>query len=450
MSLIDFVGLLLLWALTISFIGSLTYRDFRNIRFNFHIYFSFVYLLTFLLGFPFTFALVFGFGATVAPVHAILQSFVAVNCFYAIYYLVYKQQICPGRIFRKPGLTLSMNRIETRLMWIMLTSVAFACVGIFFAHNGFLLFKLGSYRKIFSKEVYGYALKRFFYYFIPAMLIVYFQKQTRTAWLGFFVSTTTFGLLTYTIIGGTRANLIVGFAIFLFIGIIRRWISLWMFAAAGGLGIVVMYGLALKRYGLNVSGMEALHSFLYLTRDTFSPWENLALLLQNYSDIQFQGLDPILRDFYVFVPTWLWPERPSLILNTANYFTWEVLNNHSGLATSPTLLGSLLVMGGVWFIPLGAIVVGFIVKGFDWLYSIAEMDRNRYSAAVLYSYCFGAIFNFIILVRDGFDAFVSRMVFFTLVFGLCLGLAKFLYSRRLLIRRLKSSLVDLGAHSRRS
>ena len=60
MSLINFFALLILWALTISFIGSLTYRDFRNIRFNFHIYFSFVYLLTFLLGFPFTFALVFG------------------------------------------------------------------------------------------------------------------------------------------------------------------------------------------------------------------------------------------------------------------------------------------------------------------------------------------------------------------------------------------------------
>ncbi|STW66148.1 ECA polymerase [Klebsiella michiganensis] len=34
-----------------------------------------------------------------------------------------------------------------------------------------------------------------------------------------------------------------------------------------------------------------------------------------------------------------------MVLNTANYFTWEVLNNHSGLAISPTLIGSLVVMG---------------------------------------------------------------------------------------------------------
>lgn len=91
------------------------------------------------------------------------------------------------------------------------------------------------------------------------------------------------------IVGGTRANIIIAFAIFLFIGIIRGWISLWMLAAAGVFGIVGMFWLALKRYGLNVAGDEAFYTFLYLTRDTFSPWENLALLLQNYDKIEFQG-----------------------------------------------------------------------------------------------------------------------------------------------------------------
>ncbi|MGC6745949.1 WzyE family oligosaccharide polymerase [Escherichia coli] len=40
---------------------------------------------------------------------------------------------------------------------------------------------------------------------------------------------------------------------------------------------------------MNVSGDEAFYTFLYLTRDTFSPWENLALLLQNYDNIDFRG-----------------------------------------------------------------------------------------------------------------------------------------------------------------
>lgn len=130
-----------------------------------------------------------------------------------------------------------------------------------------------------------------------------------------------FGLLTYAIVGGTRANIIIAFAIFLFIGIIRGWISLWMQAAAGVLGIVGMFWLALKRYRMNVSGDEAFYTFLYLTRDTFSPWENTALLLQNYDKIDFRGLAPMIRDFYVFIPSWMWHGRPTMVLNTANYFT---------------------------------------------------------------------------------------------------------------------------------
>lgn len=84
----------------------------------------------------------------------------------------------------------------------------------------------------------------------------------------FLVSTVAFGLLTYMIVGGTRANIIIAFAIFLFIGIIRGWISLWMLAAAGVLGIVGMFWLALKRYGMNVSGDEAFYTFLPISLAT--------------------------------------------------------------------------------------------------------------------------------------------------------------------------------------
>ncbi|STW10136.1 ECA polymerase [Klebsiella grimontii] len=231
--------------------------------------------------------------------------------------------------------------METHLTWGILLGLALLCVGIFFAHNGFLLFKLNSYSQIFSSEVSGVALKRFFYFFIPAMLVVYFLRQDYKAWIFFLVSTVAFGLLTYAIVGGTRANIIIAFAIFLFIGIIRGWISLWMLAAAGVLGIVGMFWLALKRYGMNVSGDEAFYTFLYLTRDTFSPWENLALLLQNYDKIEFQGLAPIVRISMSLSPAGCGTVDRQWCSIPANYFTWDVLNNHSGLAISPTLIGSL-------------------------------------------------------------------------------------------------------------
>ncbi|ECA2723642.1 O-antigen assembly polymerase [Salmonella enterica subsp. enterica serovar Bovismorbificans] len=427
MSVMQFSGLLVVWLLSTLFIATLTWFEFRRVRFNFNVFFSLLFLLTFFFGFPLTSVLVFRFDVGVAPPEILLQALLSAACFYGVYYVTYKTRLRKRVVDvpRKPLFT--MNRVETHLTWVILMGIALVSVAIFFMHNGFLLFRLHSYSQIFSSEVSGVALKRFFYFFIPAMLVVYFLRQDSKAWLFFLVSTVAFGLLTYMIVGGTRANIIIAFAIFLFIGIIRGWISLWMLAAAGVLGIVGMFWLALKRYGLNVSGDEAFYTFLYLTRDTFSPWENLALLLQNYHNIDFQGLAPIVRDFYVFIPTWLWPGRPSIVLNSANYFTWEVLNNHSGLAISPTLIGSLVVMGGALFIPLGAIVVGLIIKWFDWLYELGNREPNRYKAAILHSFCFGAIFNMIVLAREGLDSFVSRVVFFLVVFGASLLVAKLLF-----------------------
>ncbi|HAT1572649.1 ECA oligosaccharide polymerase [Kluyvera cryocrescens] len=441
MSEMQFTGLFVVWLLSTLFIGTLTWFEFRRVRFNFNVFFSLLFLLTFFFGFPLTCTLVFRFGVGVSPPDVLLQTLLISVCFYAVYYVTYKTRLRPATASAPRRPLFTMNRVETHITWILLMGLALFTVGTFFLHNGFLLFKLHSYSQIFSSEVSGVALKRFFYFFIPAMLVVYFLKPNWKAWIGFLIATVAFGLLTYAIVGGTRANIIIAFAIFLFIGIIRGWISLWMLVAAGVMGIVGMFWLALKRYGMDVSGDEAFYTFLYLTRDTFSPWENLALLLQNYDKIEFQGLAPMVRDFYVFIPSWLWPSRPSIVLNTANYFTWEVLNNHSGLAISPTLIGSLVVMGGMWFVPLGAVAVGLIIKWFDWLYMLGNQEPNRYKSAILHSFCFGAIFNMIVLAREGLDSFGSRVVFFMVIFGVCLLVAKLLYwlfeSAGLIHQRLK-------------
>lgn len=426
MTLAELGGLTLVYFISLSFILLLTYQEFRRVRFNFNVFFSMLYLLTFYFGFPLTCMLVFQFDVAVVPVDSLLYALLASTSFYAIYYVTYKVRL--RKSVDGPSRPLfTMNRVETNLTWILLALIAFVTVGIFFLQNGFLLFKLKTYSQIFSSQVSGVALKRFFYFFIPAMLVVYFLKPTQQRWIFFLCATVGFGILTYIIVGGTRANIIIAFALFLFIGIVRGWITLWMLVVAGVMSIVGMFWLALKRYGLDVSGAEAFYTFLYLTRDTFSPWENLALLLNNYDKIEFQGLAPIIRDFYVFIPSWVWPERPDVVLNSANYFTWEVLNYHAGLAISPTLIGSLVVMGGIAFIPLGAIVVGLIIKWFDWLYQQGLNESNRYKSAILQAFCFGAIFNMIVLAREGVDSFVSRVVFFCLIFGLCLVAAKLLY-----------------------
>ncbi|WP_263063967.1 ECA oligosaccharide polymerase [Dickeya dadantii] len=421
-----FFGLWLVWLGGGGVVLWLSGREFRRWRFNFNVLFSLLYLLTFYFGFPLTALLTFRFGVETASPLNLLLALLSATAFYVIYYVSYKTRLRPAPPASRP-LPLTMTRLEALLTAGLLALVALVTAAVFFANNGLLLFKLSSYSQIFSRDVAGVALKRFFYFFITAMLMWYFLHQTRRAWLIFLLTTVAFGGLTYLLVGGTRANIIIAFALFLFIGLQRGWIAWWMLAAAGGGGIVAMFWLALKRYGLDVQGEEAFYTFLYLTRDTFSPWENLAMLWQHLDQITLQGLAPIVRDFYVFIPAWLWPDRPALVLNSANYFTWEVLNYHAGLAISPTLLGSLLIMGGPLLIPAGAVAVGLLIKGFDGLYRYGRQAENRYLSAVLQAFCFGAVFNLIVLVREGLDAFVSRVVFFCLIFAVCLLAAKLLY-----------------------
>ena len=61
MSLLQFSGLFVVWLLCTLFIATLTWFEFRRVRFNFNVFFSLLFLLTFFFGFPLTSVLVFRF-----------------------------------------------------------------------------------------------------------------------------------------------------------------------------------------------------------------------------------------------------------------------------------------------------------------------------------------------------------------------------------------------------
>jgi antigen polymerase len=270
------------------------------------------------------------------------------------------------------------------------------------------------------------ALKRFFYFFIPAMLVVFFLRQDSKAWLFFLVSTVAFGMLTYMIVGGTRANIIIAFAIFLFIGIIRGWISLWMLAAAGVFGIVGMFWLALKRYGMNVAAMRRFTPSSTSRAIPSRRGKTWRCCCKTTTRLISRGW----RRLFAISTSLSLPGCGRTARRGAQY--GELL--YLGSAEQPFRSGNFAdadwLAGGDGraglFCP-GAVAVGLIIKWFDWLYLRGNEETNRYKAAILHSFCFGAIFNMIVLAREGLDSFVSRVVFFMVVFGICLLLAKLLY-----------------------
>lgn len=398
-------GLILFYVIAISVLVWIIQRDYRQQGFSFHLLFSGIYLITFFGGFPFSMTMAELFEYRL-PVVSMLWNILAIALGgYLIYYVSY---LYIGRNKQIPRYAVEVKSLANLTAWILMTIAILSLLVFMLLNQGLLLFKLEKYSHIFSAQVSGVALKRFFYFFLPALLIWFFLKPTKESWWLFLVAGMTFGVLSYLAVGGTRANLALAFVMFMLLGYLRRFLSFKWLVRAGLLTVIAMFLLALWRYRLNVQGSEAFYTFLYLTRDTFSPWENVAKIMD--AEIEFQGLMPIVRDFYVYIPQSLWEERPDIVWNTANYFTKSVLGNFSGLAMSPTLLGSFYIMGGMPMIAIGMAVVGGLIRIFDNFFAYGK------NSAVIQSYCLANLFNLIVLIREGIDAFISRFCFFSVIF----------------------------------
>ncbi|MDO9964703.1 ECA oligosaccharide polymerase [Glaesserella parasuis] len=398
-------GLILFYVIAISVLVWIIQRDYRQQGFSFHLLFSGIYLITFFGGFPFSMTMAELFEYRL-PAISMLWNILAIALGgYLIYYVSY---LYIGRNKQIPRYAVEVKSLANLTAWILMTIAILSLLVFMLLNQGLLLFKLEKYSHIFSAQVSGVALKRFFYFFLPALLIWFFLKPTKESWWLFLVAGMTFGVLSYLAVGGTRANLALAFVMFMLLGYLRRFLSFKWLVRAGLLTVIAMFLLALWRYRLNVQGSEAFYTFLYLTRDTFSPWENVAKIMD--AEIEFQGLMPIVRDFYVYIPQSLWEERPDIVWNTANYFTKSVLGNFSVLAMSPTLLGSFYIMGGIPMIAIGMAVVGGFIRIFDNFFAYGK------NSAVIQSYCLANLFNLIVLIREGIDAFISRFCFFSVIF----------------------------------
>ncbi|MDG6272337.1 ECA oligosaccharide polymerase [Glaesserella parasuis] len=398
-------GLILFYVIAISVLVWIIQRDYRQQGFSFHLLFSGIYLITFFGGFPFSMTMAELFEYRLPAVSMLWNVLAIALGGYLIYYVSY---LYIGRNKQIPRYAVEVKSLADLTAWILMMIAILSLLGFMLLNQGLLLFKLEKYSHIFSAQVSGVALKRFFYFLLPALLIWFFLKPTKESWWLFLVAGMTFGVLSYLAVGGTRANLALAFVMFMLLGYLQRFLSFKWLVRAGLLTVIAMFLLALWRYRLNVQGSEAFYTFLYLTRDTFSPWENVAKIMD--AEIEFQGLMPIVRDFYVYIPQSLWEEHPDIVWNTANYFTKSVLGNFSGLAMSPTLLGSFYIMGGIPMIAIGMAVVGGLIRIFDNFFAYGK------NSAVIQSYCLANLFNLIVLIREGIDAFISRFCFFSVIF----------------------------------
>jgi len=417
--MIEYTLLTGFYLFSVWLISTHIYIAYRKQAFSFHFLFSLIYLVIFYLGFPFSMAMALGFDRPLADPNTLFLTLFLTLTGYLLYCGSYR--FFAGTISDQPRQAVenvaNFAKREANLTACLLWGIALGSLIWFVSANGLLLFELEKYSQLFSARLQHLWLKRFFYFFLPALLILFFLYSNRRMWGLFLIVGIVFGGLNYIAVGGTRANLAMAILLFCLLGLHQHYLSFKTLCITGSGMIGVMFLLALARYGLKVSGSEALFTFLYLTRDTFSPWENVAEILSY--PVEFQGLMPIIRDFYVYIPDELWQAKPTYIVNTANYFTKEILGNFSGLAISPTLLGSFYIMGGFPLIILGMLFVGWLIHCFDRLFTYGKYHQMKSASAIIQAYCMANVFNLIVLVREGMDAFISRWIFFSTVFLTC-------------------------------
>lgn len=400
---------------------------YRQQALSFYLLFSAIYVVTFYFGFPFSLWLGVGFAQPMLSIEqmslTLLVSFVGYLCYEIGYgFVVRFYPLSRHSSSRACLVNPQFAKLEGNLTACLLGGLALLSLGGFiYLNDGLLLFKLTKYHQIFSSQVEAIPLKRFFYFFLPALLLVFFLYPSKRMWWYLLILASGYGLLSYLAVGGTRANLALAVFFFVLIGLYKKYLNLAWLVAVVMMVLVGMFILALVRYDLNVQGREAWFTFLYLTRDTFSPWENVVKIL--HAPIEYQGVMPIIRDFYVYIPQSIWADRPDIVWNSANYFTKVVLGNQSGLAISPTILGSFYIMGGLMWIVFGMMLCGVIICILDRCFAYGKRHQQVSRSAIIQAYCFAQLFNLVVLVREGADAFVSRFVFFNICFMGCWAVA---------------------------
>lgn len=379
----------------------------------FNVFFMFLIFVVLLLGPAITFVLNIYFDVPISNGEHIHKTFSYMSMFMIFYFLT--SVALPSRVvFHK---AVSIRNLEVKIMGWVLLCIGAGSLVLFLSLNGFLFFTIENYDEVFSNEIKISWVRKFFYFFYPSVIIFYFLSKRSFRNLNVFLFYSMgFGILSFLAVGGSRANIAIAIMLYFIIGIYDRHIKLRYAFMALPILTVLMSLLALVRYGFYPESM--ILNIISLAKGTFSPWENIVQIVSVEPGIEYQWLWPFIRDFYQYFPKSLWLENSDTIWNTGNYLTKVIMGYSDSLVFSPTVLGSLIIIGGVYGVIIGACAIAIILWLLDVIYFNASRyirsNGSKYSFGVLLlTYCFCMIFYVIGLTRDGVDGFFSRVTFFT-------------------------------------
>lgn len=405
----------------------------RNKFFSFYNFFLIWYWFVMFFGIPITYFLNIFFNFSRIDLELIGEVQIYSLAFLILFMVIYKFPIKYPKIVIFP----KMNYKELQVLSFLFITISFLSILYFFSTTGLLILTSSSYEERYSSNLGLGIITRFFPFFIAGLTISFMLKPTYKTWkknilIGIFL-----GVFTFLVMGGYRQIIAIHIFVFLILGYHYSYIKLKTIIKIGISSIPILMFMALFRYGIN-SSSELTFKFLIFTMDTFSPYDSFAKILEYYKNTSedFQGLSIIVNEFSSLIPRAIWTDKPELVMNAGNFYTQEILNYNAKVTISPTILGSLFLMNGLYGIIIGAIFLAVVLKWFD---------RKMYKTPIVFSRSYGE-FNFILysifyyyilfytvtIAREGIEVFFQRTIMAYIIFIF------FIYISKLIVISLQS------------
>ena len=423
-------SILLINIFTLIFITILVYKNKKKF-FSFYNFFLIWYWIVMFMGIPLTYILSSNFNFLRINIELINQMQLYSIFFILIFIMVYKIPLKYPKIILFP----KMNYKELQVLsfiFILLSSIS---ILYFLSKNGLLILTSTSYEERYSSNLGLGILTRFFPFFIAGLVISFFLKPTYKRWKRNITLGIILGLLTYMVMGGYRQIIAIHIFVFLILGYHYSFIKLKTIIRIGVISIPLLMFMALFRYGIN-SSSELGFNFLIFTMDTFSPYDSFVKIIEYYNNHQeekFQGFSIIVNEFSSLIPRAIWTSKPELVLNAGNFYTQEILKYNANVTISPTILGSLFLINGVFAIFFGALFLGLTLKWFDkkmYYTSIVSIREKGNFHNVLYSVFYYYILFYVpTIAREGIEVFFQRVVMAYIIF------ITFIFLSKIIIRK---------------
>ena len=347
--------------------------------------------------------------------------YLAATLYSSLFYLFYFLTLLSFPRIANFSLSHNLPKSFLTAVEVTLITVGLGSLLVFFLANGFLFLKNNDYDDLFSTNISMSWMRNFFYFFFPGLIMWFLRRPSKNRLLKFLLMSLIYGAVVFFVVGGSRASIALAVAYSIILGIqfkyvkpkILFWVTPFLF--------LTMSWLAIIRYSYQPEGIQLAINMFSLLKGTLSPLDNVAAIIEWHilNEDKMQNLMPIVRDFYRYIPKWMWLEKTDIIMNSGNYLTFEVLKKNEGLTFSPTIVGSSVIMFGFPGLLIFSCSIAFMIKILDVIYdssvkSIIPSTGLTHPLKIIFgTYCISIMFYFISMIRDGIDTFFSRMVFFS-------------------------------------